>query len=105
MTGYVDDIINKYNIIISWKGGNQVNYIKADKLTISSTSFLNPKTYWSKSISVSGGSTKNGSRVVGSVIIDGRVKKVKIKSSGLRCYFNNRDYWIRLNEINGNLSL
>ena len=105
MFGYTDDIRNKYTIIIEWNGENQVNYIKADKLTIASTSFLRPETYWSDKISCNAHSTKKGTARVGTVVIHPDVDEVKITSSGLQCYFNDRDYWFRLNEINGILDL
>lgn len=105
MVGYVDDIKNKYNIIIKWKGDNQVNFIKAKELNVLPTSYFNTKPYWSNPISFSAGSTKSGSYTVGSVIIPPDIDKVKVTTSGLQCYFNDRDFWIRINEMNGAIDL
>jgi len=46
-----------------------------------------------------------GARVVGNVSIPRNVKSVHISSKGLKAFFNNRDYWIRINELNENCNL
>lgn len=105
MTGYIDSIKNYYEIGIRWTGQSQVNSISATSLTVKSTSILSPVTYWSHSFSISAGSTYSGYCPVGYVVIDPSVTKVKVQTSGLQVYFNNEDYWIKLNEISGTIKL
>ncbi len=94
-----------YQIYISWKGGNQVQSIQADRLKITNTSNLNSVTYYNNSFFIQGLSATQGSKTVGGCIIPANVKTVRIKTTGLRAYFYDRDYWIRMNEINGPFNL
>lgn len=43
-----------YQIYISWKGGNQVQSIQADRLKITNTSNLNSVTYYNNSFFIQG---------------------------------------------------
>lgn len=33
------------------------------------------------------------------------LKRVRVSTKMLQAYFNDRDYWIRINEMNGNINL
>lgn len=101
-TGGIDGL---YEIYISWSGTNQVANIKASSLKITSTSILSPKTYYNKSFFINGGSSLYGSRTIGTVYISPTVKKVRVKTTGLKCYFNNRDYWVSTGNLNGTINL
>ncbi len=105
MTGYIDSIKNYYEIGIKWSGSNKVNYISADNLTVKSTSIFSSEEYWSNPFYIPAGSTTSGYKPIGYVIIDPDVTKVKVETSGLKAFFNNEDYWIKFNEISGNINL
>ncbi|MBD5494247.1 MAG: hypothetical protein HDR12_07700 [Lachnospiraceae bacterium] len=105
MTGYINSIENLFEIGLHWNGTNQVNYISATSLTIKSASVFSSDVYWSNPISFPAGSTTKGYYPVGYVAIDPNVSMVRVESSGLQAYFNNEDFWIRLNEIYGNIKL
>lgn len=90
-----------HHIILSWSGGNQVNFIHADSLMVRKSSLTGTKIYFNKPINKPGGSKTSGSITVGTVTIPKTVKRVYVTTKNLQCYFNDRDYWIRLNEIKG----
>ena len=105
LSGHTGGIANLYEIIIHWKGNNRVKYLKADKLYIDSGSVLHPKTYWNNSFNFDCRSTMVGANVVGSFQLPPNLKRVHVSTKMLQAYFNDRDYWLRINEINGYINL
>lgn len=105
LSGGTGGISNLYQIYIKWKGSNQVANIRAQSLKISSTSVLNPKTYWQNSFFIDAGSKTLGFKSIGTCTIPTSVKKVRIKTEGLQCFFNDRDWWISTGELNGTVNV
>ncbi len=105
LSGHTGGIDELYEIIIHWKGNNRVKYLKADKLYIDSGNILNPKTYWNKSFSFDCRSTMVGANALGTVYLSKDIKRVRVSTKMLQAYFNDRDFWIRINEMNGNINL
>lgn len=68
---------------------------------IRKSSLTSTKIYYNKPISINGESKTTGAITIGTVTIPKSVKKVYVSTAGLQCYFNNRDYWISLNELRG----
>ena len=46
-----------------------------------------------------------GCKRVDTVYISSSVKKVRVQTTGLKCYFNDRDYWISSGNLNGTINL
>lgn len=105
LSGNTGGISNLYQIYIRWSGSTQVANIKASSLTVSSTSVLSPATYYSNSFLISAGSTTSGYRSIGTCSIPTSVKKVRIKTSGLQCFFNNEYTWLSTGELNGTVNV
>lgn len=105
MSGRTGGINGLYEIYISWTGTNQVANIKASSLKITSTSIFSPTTYYNKSFYIKGGSKIMGCKSIGTVYISPSVKKINVKTKGLKCYFNDRDYWISTGNLNGTINL
>lgn len=101
LSGNAGGIENLYYIYIRWNGDEAVQSISASDLKITNTSVLNPVTYHSGGFSISGLSGTSGYRSIGTCYIPKSVNKVRIKSTGLKAYFYNADFWLKLNEING----
>lgn len=98
-------IPNLYQIYINWKGTNRIINIKARKLTVSTTSALKDKKYYDKPLHINCDSTTLGYKSIGTVMIPTSTKQVRIKTTGLQCYFNDADYWISTGNINGLVSV
>lgn len=105
LSGGTGGIYNLYRIYIKWKGTNSVVNIQATSLKISTTSILNPTTYWNNSFYIHCGSTALGYSSVGTVTIPTSVKQVRVKTTGLKCYFNYADYWISTGNLNGTVNV
>lgn len=90
-----------HHIIISWKGSNRVSRMKANALMIRKSSLRSTKIYYNRPFSRNCESKVKGTFSLGTVTIPKSVKKVYISTSGLQCYFNNRDYWLSLGELRG----
>ena len=101
-TGGIDGL---YEIIIHWQGNNRVNSISASKLYINNGNILSPKTYRTSGFGIDCKSKYSGYRVIGTCYIPKEVKSVRVSSKLLQAYFNDRDYWIRLNELYGTINL
>ena len=46
-----------------------------------------------------------GCKRIDTVYISSSVKKVRVQTTGLKCYFNDRDYWISSGNLNGTIKL
>lgn len=105
LSGHTGGVDGLYQIIIHWNGNNRVKSLSANKLYINNGNILSPKTYSSKGFSIDCKSTYTGYRVIGTCYIPKEVKSVRVSSKILQAYFNDRDYWLRLNEIYGTINL
>jgi hypothetical protein len=105
LSRYSGGVSNRYEILIRWAGSSQVANIRASNLTVSDTSYFSPDTYFSQSFFINAGSTKSGYRSIGYCTIPTSVKRVRIKTRGLQCYFNNESTWFSTGELNGTVSV
>ena len=84
---------------------NKVQSISASNLKISNTSTIHPSAFFSRGFFISGLSSNSGYRQIGTCYIPSDVNVVRVKSTGLKAFFYNRDFWIRMGELNGTISL
>lgn len=102
LSGNTGGISTLHEIILTWKGTNQVNSVKATSLTISRTFGFNPPNiYYDKPFSKECGSQTIGTRSLGVVTIPSDIKYVTVKTSGFLVYFNNEDWWTSTGDLNG----
>lgn len=101
----VGGIRENHQIYIKWNGDNQISALSAEKLYISNDDFLHPQRFYSSGFKFNCGSTCAGYHPIGTCYIPQNIKAVHISSKFLQAAFNNRDYWIRLGELNGTYKL
>lgn len=105
LSGHTGGIPNLYEIYIRWTGTNQVANIQATCLNVKSTNILNPSTYFSRSFLISAGSQYSGYKPIGTCVIPTSVKTVKITTTGLQLFFNDRTTWLSTGNLNGNVNV
>jgi hypothetical protein len=105
LSGNTGGIKRLYSIYIRWSGNNKVQSISASNLKISNTSTIHPSAFFSRGFFISGLSSNSGYRQIGTCYIPSDVNVVRVKSTGLKAFFYNRDFWIRMGELNGTISL
>lgn len=103
--GNVAGVANKYTLIISWAGNAEIGYMRADDISVRSTSVLHPlEYYWCEDYYVTCGGATAGSRSAGVFNIPEDVTKVWVETTGFQAYVLNSSLWYAT-EIMGAVTL